>query len=257
MIIGISGKLNSGKDTVAQIINFLSIGGFNSYYNFEDFSEFYTDGIDEYPFKTVRFADKLKDCACLILGCTREQIENREFKEKELGEEWWKYELSWHEHTKVDCVYNTYEEACEELRNFGGSSFDEKEAITTIKLTPRLLLQLLGTECGRQIIHPNIWVNATMADYNPDKKWIIPDVRFKNEADSIKEKSGLLIRINRPCTTCKQYNNVFCSNPYHVSNHQSEIDLDNYGKFDYIIDNNGTIEDLLEKVEEILIKEKL
>ena len=34
-----------------------------------------------------------------------------------------------------------------------------------VKLTPRKLLQLLGTDCGRDIIHPNIWVNALFADY--------------------------------------------------------------------------------------------
>ena len=35
----------------------------------------------------------------------------------------------------------------------------------TLKFTPRLLLQLLGTDAGRNIVHPNIWVNALMSDY--------------------------------------------------------------------------------------------
>lgn len=256
MIIGISGKLNSGKDTVAQIINFLSIGGFNSYDNFEDFSEFYTDGIDEYPFKTVRFADKLKDCVCLILGCTREQLEDREFKETPLEKEWWYYKGR---HGTLIPYHSESTRSSEDL----------------IKLTPRRLMQLLGTDAGRNILHPDIWVNATMSEYKFQHfrtvkidgmfshqemiypKWIISDVRFKNEADIIKEKGGLLIRVNRPCTTCNEYVNQFCSNPYHVSNHQSEINLDDYGKFDYVINNDGTVDELILKTKDILIKEHI
>ena len=41
-----------------------------------------------------------------------------------------------------------------------------------------------------------------------------------------------------------------------VEPHPSETALDNH-PFDYTIDNNGTIEELIEKVREILIKEKL
>lgn len=301
MIIGISGKLNSGKDTVAQIINFLSIGGFDLYNSFRDFYEFYTDGIDEYPFKTVKFADKLKDCACLILGCTREQIENREFKEKELGKEWW-----------------YYKGRNGSLIPFNDDSKRNSEDL--IKLTPRLLLQLLGTDCGRNIIHPNIWVNATMAKYTlaPDPnltitewkdkksfsqkealeyiypsghkypKWIISDVRFPNEAKAIKDRNGILIRVNRFCydsledfLVCHPDEKVskeavkivgnhegdysglttkllaIPESSLYFSKHESEVALDNYNDWDYVIDNNGTIEDLIEKVKQILIKEKI
>ena len=49
--------------------------------------------------------------------------------DKELPEEWWKYELRWYSYDKVDGTYNTHEEACEELKKLGGSSFDEKDAM--------------------------------------------------------------------------------------------------------------------------------
>ena len=39
-------------------------------------------------FKNVKFADKLKDCVCILLGCTRSQLEDREFKESYLSSEW-------------------------------------------------------------------------------------------------------------------------------------------------------------------------
>ena len=44
-------------------------------------------------YQIKKFADKLKDIACLLIGCTREQLEDREFKEKELGEEWVAYKV--------------------------------------------------------------------------------------------------------------------------------------------------------------------
>lgn len=320
MIIGISGKINSGKDTVAAIIQYLIWKNkvekgekINLHYTFKDFTNSKFGGNTLSNWQIKKFADKLKDIVCLLIGCTREQLEDREFKEKELGEEWWKYELSWYEHAKVDGVYNTYEEACEELRNFGGSSFDEKDAITTIKLTPRLILQLLGTECGRQIIHPDIWVNALMSEYKGTTytdvssdcprqgvydvtetdeliygsiktdypNWIITDMRFPNELKAVKDKGGITIRVNRDTEYLKCIEDpVYFVENYIRTNKEEKLELREFDKefirkhckptkehesetalddaeFDYVIDNNGTIEELIKKVKEILIKEKV
>lgn len=120
-----------------------------------------------------------------------------------------------------------------------------KEEETTIKkpeggyYTIRQLLQKFGTEVGRNI-SPDIWVDSLLGEYNKAKSgdleedWIITDVRFQNEANAVREAGGVLLRLNRD-TGFKD-------------THQSEIDLDNYDKFDYIIDNNGTLEELIDKV---------
>ena len=73
--------------------------------------------------------------------------------------------------------------------------------------------------------------------------WCITDVRFPNEVKAIKEKEGIVIRINRE----SDYN----------STHFSETALDNYEDFDYTIDNNNCIDCLIEKVKEILKHEKI
>lgn len=73
--------------------------------------------------------------------------------------------------------------------------------------------------------------------------WCITDMRFPNEVKAIKEKDGIIIRINRETN--------------YVSNHSSEIALDDYEDFDYIIDNNNCIDCLIEKVKEILKHEKI
>lgn len=73
--------------------------------------------------------------------------------------------------------------------------------------------------------------------------WCITDMRFPNEVKAIKEKDGIVIRINRE----SDYN----------SNHSSEVALDDYEDFDYTIDNNNCIDCLIEKVKEILKHEKI
>ena len=216
-LIGISGKISSGKDLAGKILNDLS-GDI---------------------FENKKFADKLKDIVCMLIGCTREQLEDREFKEKELGEEWWYYKYG-------NSLYS-YETEKTLLIRVMNSEFLEpctEEDLTNclIKLTPRKLLQLLGTECGRQIIHPNIWVNALFADYdtssNYDSNWIITDVRFPNEVQAIKDKGGIVIKINRDSDV--------------VDNHSSETALDNYDGFDFVVDNNGSIDALTNNLIKII-----
>tara|TARA_R110001606_G_scaffold19453_1_gene71318 strand:- start:2634 stop:3476 length:843 start_codon:yes stop_codon:yes gene_type:complete len=279
MIIGISGKIGSGKDLVGQIMQVLSCSasdfintdsmyGIKSVLNWLNSSEdtpweemMFPDHKVTRNFlskhKTVeirKFADKLKDIVCLLIGCTREQLEDREFKEKELGEEWDFYEAGEWNKRFILATNIPYDET-----SYTG--------ITKQKMTPRLMLQLLGTECGRQIIHPNIWVNALFADYvctmnkhsytfeksktieETDKfmfenssypDWIITDVRFPNEAQAIKDKGGIVIRVERPQLIERDFE------------HPSETALDDY-KFDEVIENNGSIEELIEKVKKLNI----
>ena len=61
---------------------------------------------------------------------------------------------------------------------------------------------------------------------------MVTDVRFRNEADAIRARGGVVVRINRPGIEAP-------------NDHISEHDLDGYA-FDYFVDNDGTIEDLAE-----------
>lgn len=255
MIIGISGKIGSGKDLVGQIMQVLSCSASdfintNSMYDIKSVLNWLNSSEDTpwekmmFPdhkvtknflskHKTVeikKFADKLKDIVCLLIGCTREQLEDRDFKEKELGEEWDFYEAGEWNKRFILATNIPYDET-----SYMG--------ITKQKMTPRLMLQLLGTECGRQIIHPNIWVNALFADYEKDSNWIITDVRFPNEAQAIKDKGGIVIRVNR------DYQNPLMPE-IGIPEHLSETALDDY-EFDHVIDNNGSIEELVEKAKKL------
>ncbi len=232
--------MGSGKDLLSDLIQYTAwkrdairrdrnggrpLTGLEDYLiSFDTFVNLKKEGL----FENKKFADKLKDIVCMLINCTREQLEDRKFKETPLPEEWWCYDL------------------CGELKPRGYYKYhvDYKLAEERYlrKLTPRLLLQLLGTEGGREIIHPNIWVNSLFSEFKPDMKWIITDVRFPNEADAVKNHGGLLLRIERPWVDYKKG----MSDQRFV--HPSETALDNYDGFDHIINNNGTIEDLYNKV---------
>lgn len=104
----------------------------------------------------------------------------------------------------------------------------------------RRLIQTLGTDCGRNMIGNNVWVDATFKGMNAGHivDYAIQDVRFPNEAKAIKDRGGKVIRINKPGV-----------GPY--NNHESEIALDDW-HFDTYIQNEGSIEDLHGQVNHVV-----
>lgn len=280
MIIGLSGKKQAGKNTVAKIINFLLTGGLDTYDSFEGFSEYYQDGFTgekQFPYKEKLFADKLKDIVCLLINCTREQLEDNVFKETPLGEEWRVFyfiaifsDKSKSINPRITRLYLSEEEAWSSDNNYACyKGAETMYKLVNELLTPRKLLQLIGTEAGRNTIHPNIWVNTLMSEYKPIggygqarltkggivpanpkfetidvySNWIITDVRFPNELKAIEEEGGLVIRINNPRIIS-------------TDTHFSETALDNH-TFGTTLTNDDTIETLINKTRRILEIHKL
>lgn len=112
--------------------------------------------------------------------------------------------------------------------------------------TPREIMIRYG-QFFRQF-DKNWWVNKVFHRINSIPCFIsnnaivrvtISDVRFKNEADYIKQQGGLLVRLNRP-----QELNIYKTQ----SNDLSETELDGYKDFDIELpeENNKTPEDLKE-----------
>jgi hypothetical protein len=71
-------------------------------------------------------------------------------------------------------------------------------------------------------------------------------MRFPNEMEAVKERKGITIRVSRTGIHTPKVEDL----------HPSETSLDDV-EFNYHIDNSGTIENLIEKVKEILIKENI
>jgi len=139
-----------------------------------------------------------------------------------------------------------------------------------VQMTVREFLQKLGTEAMRDGLHTNVWVNALFADYKAEESWlnvqlsekpelvypnwIITDMRFPNELDTVKEKEGITIRVVRPHGYTNPHTGEYKEMP--LSYHPSETALDD-SVFDYEIINDAGIPELIEKVREILITEKI
>lgn len=274
MIIGISGKIGSGKDTVGKIIQVLcfleKINIKYSYAAFEHNLNKNFNGDNYYgEWHIKKFAKKLKQIVVLLTACTLEQLEDQDFKNRSLGPEW-----------EQDYRYTTYGELsdADKLRVGHNMPDDHKVAIAEKWIpTYRWLLQQLGTEAIRDTIHTNAWVNALFADHKPlglnheiyksieDKNnlpneafsypnWIITDMRFPNELKAIQDRKGITLRINRwdlsrgTIQQQKEWSKV--------NAHFSETALDE-AQFDFTIENDGTMQELVEKVRLMLLDAKI
>lgn len=125
-------------------------------------------------------------------------------------------------------------EACFELSEF------KAEYLPDWGMTVREFLQKLGTDAVRDNLHVDAWVKALFSDLHHSSRWVITDVRFPNEAAAIKDRGGVVVRINRGEA---------------VNAHLSETALDDW-PFDHTIDNTGTLEDLRKNVTEWLSVQK-
>ena len=250
-IMSVSGYAGSGKDTVARIIQYLdwvhnseptpTISFSNMLKQLEngEFASF-----DQYStWKNVKFAGKLKVIAGLLTGIPVKDFEKQSVKDSYLGEEWdyYKVELYGNSPKNYADQKTIYcdKESVEQYSN------NDDHIVTYNRMKIREFLQRLGTDSIRDHLHLNAWVNSLMCDYNTNSKWVISDCRFLNEIEAVKKNNGITIRIYRTDQILKDL-------------HISETALDNYDKFDYIINNEtNNFEKLVNDVKEILIKENL
>jgi hypothetical protein len=235
MIIGINGYSGSGKDTVGTIIQYLLCPHHNPNESLQkilkdpSFHEWWLE--DDSGWEIKKWAGKLKVVAAMLTGIPVEKFEDQEFKKTLLGPEW------------GEVSYNNPLNSIEPFKNIPFNQL----------MTVREFLQKLGTNALRDGLHENVWVNALMSDYigmydlDTDKttypNWIITDTRFPNEAQAIKQANGIIIRVERPGVKP-------------INDHPSEVSLDKW-EFDHVIENKGSVEDLAEKVKQILQTHKI
>lgn len=110
----------------------------------------------------------------------------------------------------------------------------KEDPIPALGKSPRQIMQTLGTEWGRQLVHPDIWIiMAHNMLLSRGAGMVIPDVRFQNEADWIR-KHGVLLHIVRPGIAG-------------VAAHASENGL-LMTEDEVVINNNSSLEDLQNEV---------
>lgn len=293
MIIGISGKIHSGKDTVAKAIQYLTEYRNSGYTDFKNFLECYEENcINENSiWRIKKNAGKLKQIVSLMLGIDIEKLEKESIKNQLLTDRWQIYTIY-----NFDKITTTIFYTENEAIAFCNSSRSSQYSPTYKKSqrTVRWLMQYIGTELFRDNLHRDVHINMLFEDYtgchqgcenskyvdDPNgceflsdckqlPNWLITDVRFRNETTPIFNKNGFIIRTNRRVYYWKDNDKKFVTTTAFVEeyeglttdlfskNHRSETELDDFDQFKYSIDNNGSLEELFEQVEEICLKENL
>lgn len=189
--------------------------------------------VEQQGFTKLSFADKLKDGVASVFGWDREMLEGNNPDSR-----------AWRE--KVDPYWSTE---------------------TGSPVTPRLVLQLFGTDCMRNGFYDGIWVSLVKKQLldNPQGKFVIPDVRFENEANMLRSIGGYLWRIKRGddpewWTTAQHQMRQVNSNKgaknivvaHKMEENHPEVHISEWAwcnvDFDATIENNGTVEFLRNRV---------
>jgi len=208
MIIGISGLIGSGKNTVGSILT------------------------EKYGYRKDSFATSLKDACAVIFDWPRDMLEGETQESREWREQvdtWWASKLN--------------------IPN----------------LTPRLALQLIGTDVMRNHFDESIWFLTIENRFrkNPNQSVVISDVRFPNEVKFIQDHGGIMIKVSRgpvpvwfETAILANKGNTLAKTA--MKTIYSDAHFSEWAwtgeKFDYEINNDDTIENLNDQILNIISK---
>jgi len=251
-IIAISGKIHSGKDTVAKIIQYLTVQNEPPFSDkFCNPAEFGLDYVENSPWKIAKFAGKLKEFVADMIGCSVEDLEKQEVKSSNLTSQWDRYlpNLDRPEKMKVRDVLIGVGNG---LRDSVHPDIWVNYLFKQYRLSPTKCHEIgkcLETESFKGTEHEGIDMCEDGCVAFPTKlpNWIITDLRYENEKRRIEEYNGITIRVNSD--RCQ-----YIDSP-------SETSLDK-AQFKYVIENNysddpNSMKILSEKVKQILLAEKI
>lgn len=176
------------------------------------------DILSKYNFEKISFASHLKDVTSVMFGWDRKLLEGDTAESRDFRE-------------KIDPFWS------EKLNR---------------EFTPRLALQLMGTEVGRNVFGENLWIHALENKINKNENYVITDVRFQNEIEWIRKQKGILIEIRRGelplWYKVADLANNGCEHSLKVMKdieiHESEWKWISRHNVDHVIRNDGSLEDL-------------
>jgi len=130
---------------------------------------------------------------------------------------------------------------CPKWKHFIAEHREIQDRSGQTAVTVRRILQWWGTECRRSQ-DADYWTKAwsrKIEQFDLENVHVlIDDVRFMNELNVIRAHDGLIVKIERPGFDG-------------ANNHASETSLDEYRGWDRIIQNDGTLDEFKNKVEEL------
>jgi hypothetical protein len=184
-------------------------------------------------FRRESFANSLKDAVAHVFGWDRTMLEGRTKQAREWREQvdpWW------------------------------------AERLNMPDLTPRWILQYWGTEVCRRAFHDDIWIASLENKLrNSTDDIVISDCRFPNEIKSIKDAGGIVVRVVRGPEP-EWYNDAVDMNAGDrcITYMTAKVRMQKLGihasetawvgtKFDLVLDNNSTIDDLFAQVKSLVL----
>jgi hypothetical protein len=182
--------------------------------------------VNFHEFRRESFASTLKDAVAAVFGWDRTMLEGRTKEAREWREQvdpWWAARLD------------------------------------MPTLTPRWVLQYWGTEVCRRSFHDDIWIASLENKLrNSRDSVVISDCRFPNEIKSIKDAGGIIVWVTRGelpewyniAVEANQGSNVAANDLKMKKIHASETAWVGT-KFDFEINNDGTIEELFTRVKSL------
>lgn len=182
--------------------------------------------VNFHEFRRDSFAGTLKDAVAHVFSWDRELLEGRTKQAREWREQvdsWWAQRLG------------------------------------MPQLTPRWILQYWGTEVCRHSFHDHIWIASLENKMRKTSdNIVISDVRFPNEIKAITNVGGIVVRVARGPDP--EWFDIAAESNLTGFNHMKtafpEVHASEYSwagsKFAHEIENNGTIQDLYDKLEQLL-----
>ena len=184
--------------------------------------------VNFHEFRRESFANTLKDAAAAVFGWDRTMLEGRTKQAREWREQvdpWW------------------------------------AERLNMPNLTPRWILQYWGTEVCRRGFHDDIWIASLENKLRASQDdVVISDCRFPNEIKSIQDQGGTIVWVKRGEMPAWYQDAVnFNEGDRNMNFATSRARLERLGihasetawvgtKFDFEIDNNGSLEELYKQV---------
>ena len=183
-------------------------------------------------FRRESFANTLKDAVAQVFGWDRTMLEGRTTQARVWREQvdpWW------------------------------------SERLSMPHLTPRWVLQYWGTEVCRRAFHDDIWIASLENKLrNSSDDIVISDCRFPNEIKSIRDAGGIVIRVKRGedpewyKDACDMNAGDKCMNYSRAKTRMETLGIHASEtawcgtKFDAVLPNDTTIDDLYAKVKELI-----
>jgi hypothetical protein len=187
--------------------------------------------VNIHQFRRESFANTLKDACSAVFGWDRTMLEGRTKQAREWREqvdEWWSKRLG-------------------------------------LAITPRWILQQWGTEVCRRGFHDDIWIASLENKLRTSQDdVVISDCRFPNEIKAIRNQGGIVLRVVRGPEP-EWYADAVATNagPTNMSWSLSKDRLEKHNvhasetawvgtEFDCVIDNNGTMDQLYQQINDLL-----